>query len=166
MIAAIDVHYRETFAKAVGVLFNWEDEQPQQTLTVMCNDIDEYVPGEFYKRELPCILRILEQIDISSLEALLVDGHVYTDNNKKMGLGGHLYNELKGVIPVIGVAKTSFYTNAATVVPVYRGESKKPLFVSAIGMDVVTAADKVKEMKGSYRMPFILKELDSITKND
>lgn len=57
MILAIDVHYRDTFAKAVGVLFNWDDEHPQKIITTIVDNVDEYIPGEFYKRELPSVLK-------------------------------------------------------------------------------------------------------------
>ena len=124
------------------------------------------IPGQFYKRELPCILEIIKDIDLSTLEAILIDGHIYTDNEKTYGLGAHLYNKLHEKVPIIGVAKTPFHTNSETVEEVYRGESKNPLLVSAIGIDQMISVNYIKSMKGKYRMPTILKELDTITKVD
>jgi deoxyribonuclease V len=166
MILAIDVHYRETYAKAVGVIFDWKDSKPQQTIIEYINDIEEYIPGEFYKRELPCLLKIIEQVDLDSLEAIIVDGYIYVDNNLSLGLGGYLYYKLNEQVPVIGVAKTSFFTNRQTVTELIRGDSKNPLHVSSVGYPLEEAVQRVLEMHGEYRNPTILKELDKITKDD
>ncbi len=164
MLLALDVHYRENTTKAVGVLFNWEDTEPTEIVTVFIDDVAEYVPGEFYKRELPCLLKVIENIDLTKLEAIIIDGYVYIDNDKNYGLGGVLWETLNKQVPIIGVAKTSFLKNKETVIDVFRGESIKPLFVSAIGFDLNLAALKIKQMHGSYRMPHILKQLDTETK--
>lgn len=65
MILALDVHYREHEAKAVGVLFNWDDEQPNQIIIEIIKAVDDYVPGEFYKRELPCLLKVMENVTVN-----------------------------------------------------------------------------------------------------
>lgn len=166
MILAVDVHYRDSFAKAVGILFNWNDEHPQKVIIKILKNIEEYIPGEFYKRELPCILEVLKELDLSEIESILVDGHVYVDNQKRNGLGAHLYKELNEKIPIIGVAKTSFQPNMQTVKSIYRGESTKPLFISVIGIDLMKSVDNIRNMKGEYRIPTVLKELDRITKTD
>ena len=44
----------------------------------------------------------------------------------------------------------------------YRGESKKPLFITAKGIDLDLAAHHIKEMYGPYRFPDLLKQVDSI----
>lgn len=67
-------------------------------------------------------------------------------------------------MPVIGVAKTGYFNYQQTVVNVNRGESQKPLYVSAVGYDVNKAATNIKHMQGKYRMPDILKTLDQLTK--
>ena len=94
MILAIDVHYKEDYAKSVGVLFQWNDAEPQQLITATRNDVAPYEPGQFYKRELPCIMQLLEQVDLSTLDAIIVDGHVFVDDQKSFGLGGYLYQTL------------------------------------------------------------------------
>jgi deoxyribonuclease V len=165
MLLALDVHYREIGSKAVGVLFDWGSEQPQEIITSYIDSVAEYTPGEFYKRELPCLLKIIDKIDLNQLEAIIIDGYVYIDNEKKYGLGGILWETLNKQIPIIGVAKTSFFRNKETVIEVTRGESIKPLFVSAIGFDLELAALKIKKMHGSYRIPSILKQLDTETKS-
>lgn len=164
MILAIDVYYLENGAKAVGVLFEWEDTVPRQTVIEFVHNVADYIPGEFYKRELPCIEALLKKIGIDFLDLIIIDGHIYVDNNGTYGLGGKTFELLNGRIPVIGVAKTGFHTNKETVIEVFRGESKNPLYVSAIGMDTTLAAAKIQAMHGSYRMPDILKKLDMVTK--
>lgn len=164
MLAAVDVHYKSDCAKVVGVLFNWQEENPLELFEETMNGVAEYVPGEFYKRELPCILKLLRKIDLEELEAIIVDGYVYLDDNKTYGLGAHLWQAIDEKIPVIGVAKTRFHNNSKNVCEVLRGRSYKPLFVSAIGMNFQDAANNVKQMAGNNRIPDILKKLDTETK--
>jgi len=164
MILAIDVYYKENDAKIVGVLFNWKDEMPQNTIIEQITGIEDYVSGEFYKRELPCIEAILKKINLNEIEAIIIDGHIYVDNDGTFGLGGYVWESLHKKIPVIGVAKNSFFRNKDTVKEVFRGESKKTLYVSSIGIDLDTATNLIKDLKGNYRIPTILKELDRITK--
>lgn len=166
MILALAVHYREHVAKVVAVLFNWEDEQPNKIIIEIIKVVDNYLPGEFYKRELPCLLKVIENVTIQELEAIIIDGHIYTDSQGGFGLGGKLWESLNKQIPVIGVAKSPFYSNKETVREVFRGESEKPLFISAIDYKLDVAVANVKKMKGKYRIPTLLKTLDSITKND
>lgn len=166
MLLAVDVYYIEDKAKAVGVLFNWDDKQPAKIITEHFTGVEEYIPGEFYRRELPCILKLLQQVDLATLEAIIVDGYVYVSNDGDFGLGGKLYGALDKVVPIIGVAKTSFMANKETVIEVRRGESDNPLYVSAIGTDLDEAAANIKAMKGLYRMPSILKLMDSETKKE
>ena len=164
MILAIDVYYKQECAKAVGVLFNWDDEQPREIIIRDSCDVVDYVPGEFYKRELPSLLKIIENIDLNKLEAILIDGYVYIDNNRTFGLGGILWEKIDKSVPIIGVAKTSFFKNKETVAEIFRGESKKPLYISALDYPLDIAVKNIENMKGNFRMPTILKELDKITK--
>lgn len=166
MILAIDVYYAESTAKIVGVLFEEHDETPKEIITEQVSEIMEYVPGEFYKRELPCILKILEKVNLKNIEFIIVDGHVYVDNDKKLGLGGHLWESLNKEIPIIGVAKKHFYNTEEVSFPVFRGESKNPLYVSSVGVDSNFAIDFVLNMKGKFRFPSILKILDKHTRID
>lgn len=166
MILALDVHYRDNTAKAVGVLFDWEDFQPKEIIIEFIDNVEEYISGEFYKRELPCLLKIIEKVNINELEAIIIDGYVYVDNDFKKGLGAILSDSLNTKIPVIGVAKTSFFRNKETVKEVFRGKSNKPFYISSINYDLSKATQKVMSMSGEYRIPSILKELDVITKSD
>ena len=65
------------------------------------------------------------------------------------GLGAHAHAEFG--IPVIGVAKSRFRT-ATHAVPVKRGSSVRPLFVTAAGMPPTDAADLVRRIAGRYVM--------------
>ena len=130
MILALDVHYREIEAKTVGVLFHWENAEPVEVLIEYIKEVADYISGEFYKRELPCLMQVIEKIDINSIEAIIIDGYIYVDNEKSYGLGGKLYEKLGNKIPVIGVAKTPFFTNKETVKEINRGKSKNPLYIS------------------------------------
>jgi deoxyribonuclease V len=71
-----------------------------------------------------------------------------------------LHEALGGAVPVVGVAKTRFASAAA--VDVVRGDSQKPLFVTAAGVDVEWAAEQVKRMHGPYRIPTLLKRVDQL----
>jgi hypothetical protein len=64
MILAVDVDYREDCARVAGILFrDWGDAHPATEQVVECNVVSDYRPGEFYRRELPCIRRLLQEID-------------------------------------------------------------------------------------------------------
>ncbi len=77
MIVAIDVHYRETEAKIVAVAFeNWSDKAPSEVFIANKTDIEEYEPSAFFKRELLCVVEIMQQIDLNSLDYLVIDGYV------------------------------------------------------------------------------------------
>lgn len=165
MIIAIDVHYRNSAAKAVSIEFNhWEDEAPNKINTVEIREYADYASGEFYKRELPAVLHVLEKSDLSQVETILVDGYVILNDQGKPGLGGYLYYELNERIPVIGIAKTRYRNNKKNVKEVYRGASKRPLYISCLGMSLGEATEKVSEMQGNYRIPTLLKWVDRETK--
>lgn len=164
-ILAFDVHYRETTAKIVCAVFDdWNAAKANEYIVTYLEDVAEYEPGNFYKRELPCLWEVLKDLDLTKISHIIIDGFVYLDDAGKKGLGAHLYESLPLKVPIIGVAKSSFHNNIANVAAIKRGESNNPLFVTAIGMELAEAAEKIKNMAGSYRMPELLKEVDSKTK--
>jgi deoxyribonuclease V len=116
-----------------------------------------YRPGEFYLRELPPIRAVLHGLE--GLSLLVVDGYADLDPGGRPGLGAHAHAELG--IPVIGVAKTAFRT-AVHAVPVLRGTSVRPLFVTAAGMPRDEAADLVRHMAGPYRLPDAMRRADTL----
>ncbi|WP_460220376.1 endonuclease V [Psychroserpens sp. MEBiC05023] len=167
MYLALDVHYKTNHAKSVGITFlSTNDQVPQNVFIEMIEDVAVYQPGEFYKRELPCLLKVISKIDLNTITAIIVDGHVYVDNHGQFGLGGHLYDAIDKKVPVIGVAKREFHANKETVKDIFRGTSNNPLHISAIGMDLEIAAQCIQEMHGDHRHPTLLKFLDAVTKSE
>lgn len=165
MILAFDTYYSDKKAKTVAIGFNaWTDAQPSEVFTEIFDDVADYQPGEFYKRELPCIVSLLSRIDLTKIEIIVIDGFVILDDNGKPGLGGHLYAHLDQKIPVIGVAKTNFALINESKREVFRGESERPLFITALGVDLDVASNNIRCMHGDYRIPTLLKYLDGRTK--
>lgn len=164
-ILAFDVHYREDTAKIVCAVFqDWGASKANEYIIKFLSGVADYEPGAFYKRELPCLLEVLKDLDLEEISCIIIDGFVYLDDEGKKGLGAYLYESLTVKVPVVGVAKTSFHNNKLNVIEIKRGESNNPLFVSAIGMEVVDAAERIINMAGAYRMPDLLKEVDTKTK--
>ncbi|MFY7734651.1 MAG: endonuclease V [Bacteroidia bacterium] len=165
MILAFDTYYFDNKAKTVCISFdNWSDEENYKVETEIIENVEEYQSGEFYKRELPCILSLLDKINIVNIEAIIVDGYVYLDDNEKLGLGGYLYNQLKSKTPIIGVAKTNFATLDKNKRQLLRGKSIKPLYITSIGIDIDEATKLIENMSGQNRIPTLLKTLDTLTK--
>jgi deoxyribonuclease V len=166
MFLALDVGYpTDDTAKAVAITFEqWQDTTPTAKYIAHLNEVAPYVPGAFYQRELPCLLAVLAQVDPNTIHTIIVDGYVTLDDEGKPGLGAHLYTALGNTIPVIGVAKRPFHANRVHVRPVLRGGSQQPLFVTTTGTDVDRVAHHVSMMAGSFRLPTLLKTLDTLTK--
>ena len=165
MFLTIDVHYKETYAKTVLLFFeNWQSETASKIVTHSTHEVLDYEPGAFYKRELPCIMNALKEVSLEALETIIVDGHVYVDNDGKYGLGGHLYEALEKKFPIIGVAKTSFQSNKETVVEILRGESKNSSMFFATGLNKEVAANHIQNMFGDYLLVFLLKLINQLAK--
>ncbi|WP_330482442.1 endonuclease V [Tumidithrix elongata] len=164
MKLAVDVHYKGDRATVGGILFeNWSDRDPTQELTCAIDSIEDYEPGQFYKRELPCILKLLEVHQLKPA-CIAIDGFVYLDGFSKPGLGKYLYDALCGEVPIVGVAKTLF-RGISPDYAVCRGDSEKPLFVTAIGLPISEAKEVIRTMHGSYRIPSLLKRVDRICRD-
>ncbi|MBI5569025.1 MAG: endonuclease V [Desulfomonile tiedjei] len=164
MIAATDVYYQNDSAVGAAVLFSrWDAPTVNREVRSTLAPIAAYQPGYFYKRELPCILDLLRRID-DTLEAIVIDGFVWLDAMNRPGLGAHLYRCLDDRTPVIGVAKNPF-KGALHAAEVYRGRSQKPLYVTAAGMDQVAAAENIRRMHGSHRIPTLLKRVDRLCRS-
>ena len=96
MILAIDVYYLDDKAKTVGILFEQFTDSIKEIKSVITDyqsNVAPYQSGQFYQRELPCILALLSQVDLNTIDAIIVDGYVHL-NDGKLGLGGHLYQTL------------------------------------------------------------------------
>ncbi len=165
MIVAFDTYYFKNKAKTIGVSFKeWSDENPLEIYSETIDEVEEYEPGLFYKRELPCILSLLNKIDTDKIEIIIVDSYVFLDNDRKLGLGGYLFQQLEQKIPVIGVAKSRYHSNKSNTRELLRGQSKKPLYISAVGIELDIAYKYIKSMFGNYRIPKLLQIMDSKTK--
>ncbi len=161
MIAAVDVCYHEHGATSAAVVFaDWADEQASAQHLCHIPEVAEYQPGQFYRRELPCVLAVLKLLPQTPF-VIVIDGHVWLRPDEP-GLGWHLY-EATG-IPVIGVAKTSF-DQSPHAAHVFRGESLKPLFVTSIGIAQDVAAQHIESMHGPFRLPTLLKLVDHLCRS-
>jgi deoxyribonuclease V len=128
--------------------------------TVLVDQVAEYRPGRFYERELPALERVLS--GVAPLDLLIVDGYVDLDPEGRPGLGAHVADA--GLAPVVlGVAKTRFRaaTHAAEVL---RGQSARPLYVTASRWTVSAAADLVRGMAGDARLPDALRRVDRLAR--
>jgi len=161
VIAAFDVYYQEDgYSSAAAVCMDgYADAQPAGVYSAQRPNVERYVPGEFYRRELPCILGLLNMIPIA-VRAIIVDGYVRLGG--RPGLGQHLFSVLGSCIPVVGVAKSEF--RGAGGVPVLRGRSRRPLYITAAGMDADAAAGNIRRMHGPYRIPTLLKRADQLAR--
>jgi len=164
MIVGVDVDYRATEVVAACVGFHeWTDTAPvRELLTRTPGPPVEYSPGEFYRRELPYVLAVLAALGAVP-EVVVVDGYVWLGPGRR-GLGAHLHAALGGGVPVVGVAKRGF-DGATTAIPVLRGTSRQPLFVTTIGRDAAAAADAVRAMHGLHRIPTVLKRVDRLCRD-
>ena len=162
-ITIVDTAYYENLAFTAGALIsNWNASSPEKTFSTFTTTSAEYVPGQFYKRELPCILHFLKEVSWGS-NVIVIDGYVSLSDSKR-GLGMYLYKALDMQIPVIGVAKNVFTQNT-TSLPIFRGTSKKPLYITAAGIELQKAAEDIQNMFGEHRIPTILKIVDSLSKS-
>lgn len=164
MYCCLDVDYRSAACAAAGLLFQrWTDEVAALELTLIHPEPPaEYEPGHFYLRELPHLLRLLAQLPaLPSL--VIVDGFAFLEGETP-GLGAHLHRALGEQVPVIGVAKRP-YRRATSAVPVLRGESQVPLWVSAAGYPVDQAAAALASMHGAHRIPTLLRRVDRLARD-
>lgn len=188
VILVFDAHYSAAGSGlAAGAMRGWEAGVGDVVVRRWrAGPAADYVPGQFYRRELPLILHALADYGLAAprlpgcralpplpdpapllqpadIEAIVIDGYVRLGEDKRPGLGGYLYAALDGTIPVVGVAKTYFRGTAA--VPVLRGASKRPLFVTAAGYDAERAAERVRRMAGDFRIPETLKVVDTAARS-
>jgi deoxyribonuclease V len=166
MLACVDVAYGESTAHAACLVFDsWTDPQESDRVVATAPLPAPYRPGAFFERELPPILAVLGRL-AAPLEAVIVDGYVWLGGSKS-GLGAHLYAAIH--VPVVGVAKTGWGSAASgegpmRTIPIVRGRSAKPLFVTSAGLDVALAAAHVRSMHGEHRVPTLLKAVDRLAR--
>ena len=163
MILAVDVYYHQGLATVGGVTFSgWADQQADAAYQSALQIVEDYVPGQFYRRELPCILHLLNTHKLFP-DTIVVDGFVYLDGFCSPGLGKHLFDTLKGRTAVIGVAKRKL-ARTPDAVRIYRGQSKTPLYVTSVGITLASAKAFIVSMHGPYRIPTLLKRADQVSR--
>lgn len=164
MILAMDVQYDLPGggARAAGVAFDhWTSSTHVASFEVELDAAQPYVSGEFYRRELPCLRPLVEAASRDvELTTLVVDGFVDLGEGAP-GLGRHLFEDFGGRWPVIGVAKNEYV--GAPAVPVLRGVSTRPLWVTAT-RELDTVADNIRNMEGPHRLPTLLKLVDALAR--
>jgi len=169
-MVAIDVGYIESRDGDSGLcglvgFRRWDDASPAVEMALEIPSVEPYVSGQFYKRELPCVLAGLAAFANTSgelIELVVIDGNVRLDRRGSPGLGAHLFAALDPPVPVIGVAKNPFRDLDAVEVP--RGQSNKPLYVTAAGIAEADAAVHVASMAGEHRVPTLLKRADQLSR--
>lgn len=166
-IAFLDVGYKATGARAACVLTeSWEAASPHEAYVHDIEVVEPYEPGQFYRRELPCLLAVLRRLP-SSPQIVVVDGYVWLASPARPGLGARLHQALGGAAPVVGIAKTAFagVESSGAVVPVYRGTSQNPLFVTAVGLTPDVAGRCVRRMAGKHRIPELVRITDRLSRS-
>ena len=160
VFAAVDVYYPSSGGAraAVVVAADAAFSVVLAESTAVVPEVMAYRPGEF-RRELPPPRAVLR--GVRGLALLMVDGYADLDAADRPGLGAHAHAEFG--VPVIGVAKSAFRT-AIHAVPILRGTSARPLFVTAAGMPRDDAADLVRHMAGSFRLPDALRLVDALAR--
>lgn len=163
MILAVDIGYHDGGARCAGVLFEtWQSTQPARVIQVARQDVAPYIPGAFYQRELPCIHDVLAQV-AEPLTCIIIDGYVTLGADQRAGLGQKLWESLDPPVPVIGVAKT-WFDGTPDEAHLLRGQSKAPLYVTAIGMTLDAAKAHIASMAGPFRIPAMLKLVDQASR--
>jgi deoxyribonuclease V len=162
MHACLDASYREGKAAAACVLFcDWRDERSAGDVAACIGNANPYIPGWFFLRELPALLAILKKVT-TPLDVLVIDGYVWLDACHSPGLGAHLYESRGRGTPVIGVAKSRY--RGAPALEIIRGKGRRPLYISAAGMEVEEAAERIRVMHGPYRIPTLLRRADELSR--
>ena len=168
---AIDTFYTSDNAYTVGVIFSkWTDREPLEIIRSQIVPPFPYVPGQFYKRELPCILDLLKGITLSEFDTILIDGYIWLrDNSGEIleGLGSHLWDALPKTsgLSLVGVAKSKFGKSEEISAPIIRGTGITPLYVQAVGkLGNREAGELVRGMYGANKLPYLLHLLDEETK--
>lgn len=162
LVGVVDVHYRpdESASTALCVYSDATCTNVVQDVRTFRSHVAPYVPGEFFRRELPCV----EDAVLASppLSLLIIDGYATLDAAGRSGLGVHLHQRLG--LPIIGIAKTR-YQSATHAIEVARGLGTKPVYVTSCGgLGLHAAAAIVTTMAGSFRLPDAARRADRLAR--
>lgn len=182
MLLALDSYYKDGVCNTSMVVYeHYYSKESVYADTIYTQIPAEYVPGQFYKRELPGIEAILDKFSTehpelwNQVKIIVVDSFVYLANATDQwdGLGARLYkrllNKTNRKIKVIGIAKSNFGTcdKLPQTTIVYRGNSKRPLYVQAIGFDSIEASclgQWTQWLYGEHRIPKMLQDVDKLSR--
>ena len=94
MIACVDTHYTDATSRTAVLLFErWADDAAfDENVLKQQQESAEYVPGQFFLRELPCILHAIKSVQ-TGIEIIIVDGYVQL-GEARAGLGQKLFEAL------------------------------------------------------------------------
>ena len=163
MKLAVDVYYDKDRALVAGMVFDDRADGSQRSSHASFVDhVSEYIPGQFYRRELPCILRLLDEHALAP-EYILIDGYVYLDGHSRPGLGKYLYDVLQHKVKIIGIARNPSMSITREY-EVYRGRSRRPLYVTCAGEQLSVCKRRVETMSGAHRHPALLKQVDQLSR--
>jgi len=165
-IALLDVHYKGAGARAACVLCeSWKSQFPSATQVQEIGAVNAYEPGNFFRRELPCLLSVLRLVPLPP-DTVVVDGYVWLSSVHRPGLGAYLYEALGRSTPVVGIAKSAFVgvKSSSAVACVFRGTSRRPLFVTAVGVELRIAVQNVRQMAGKHRIPEMMRLADQLSR--
>lgn len=177
-VLAIDAYYYgKNDCYTVGIIFNdFKSSEAEKEFSTHIRKFAKYIPGSFWKRELPGILSIIRKVNMDEIGTILIDGYCWlNDNNSqtpRKGIGEVLYETIRTRFPdihVIGIAKSLFGVYSSDIYTrVMRGKSIRPLYVTIAGNNNVAerkkTASKLIHMKGRCRIPDLLGFLDKETK--
>ena len=141
---------------------DWCTEQFENHFVSYIDKVEPYKSGQFYKRELPCILKILSGHDLAP-DTIVIDGYVDLDGESRPGLGRYLYDALQHQVSIIGVAKKPF-RDIDDHCRIFRGRSKNPLYITAAGMPLAVAKKRILSMHGKHRIPTLLTLVDRLSR--
>lgn len=162
-VGFLDAHYFPDGSGARAALVvadRWTAPAAYATFTTEVDAAAPYVPGNLAARELPCLLAVLGRCFLD-LGVLVVDGNAWNAPGVP-GLGAQLWSARGQAAPVVGVAKSRLAGSSA--LPVQRGASERPLWVTAAGMDPETAAARIAVMAGAHRLPRLLQRADALAR--
>jgi deoxyribonuclease V len=168
VLACVDVDYRPTCVVTACVSFAaWTDGAPAASVAVRSEGAAAaYVPGQFYRRELPYLLDVLARL-AEVPDVIVVDGFVWLGPDEP-GLGAHLHEALGRRAAIVGVAKRPYRgasMNASMSASGRRGASETPLFVTSVGLPLDAAVAHVASMHGPHRVPTLLKLVDRLARD-
>lgn len=163
MIACLDVHYVGDKAIAAALVFSeWTATSWISEYKAIVPAPGEYEPGRFYLRELQPLLEVIQQI-AQPIDTYVIDGYCHLSSELSPGLGVFLWESLQQSAVIVGVAKNR-YRGTKHAVELLRAESKRPLFVTAVGIDYQRAAQYIASMAGEFRIPTLLKAVDRLAR--